>query len=164
MRIERAAPPTQAFRRDHVNRSTSAGVRRRRLDRTIFLVLAIGLFGTAAPAQVTPQATPMETGRSLLAKCRAALTGMEGGGGNVQDAVDAGICVGYLQSAADAGVAAGGAPRSGAAASGFCMPGGVGREELVRTVVRWLESDAGRLDENASDLVRAAYVDTFPCN
>lgn len=143
-----------------MNRRTSAGAHQRRLGCTIFVALAIAMFCTAAPAQVTP----METGRSLLGKCRAALTGMEGRGGNVQDVVDAGICVGYLQATADAGITESGAPDSRPAASRFCIPSSIGREELVRTVVRRLESDPGVLDGNASELVHAVYVDSYPCN
>jgi Rap1a immunity proteins len=120
----------------------------------IAVSLLVALWAAAAFAQEPA----FETGDSLLAKCRIALSGMDAGAGDMRDAVNAGICVGYVLAVADA--TSGAAPRPRGKA---CIPRGAAREQLVRIVTTYLTRDPEALNAPASDAVNKAYVAAFPC-
>jgi len=118
----------------------------------IAIPLLVALGATAAVAQEPA----FETGGSLLAKCRTALAGMDAGAGDVHDAVNAGICVGYVLAVADSATSAGSRGKA-------CIPRGAAREQLVRIVVTHLTRDPAADKAIARDAVSKAYVAAFPC-
>jgi hypothetical protein len=118
--------------------------------------IAVLLLSTHWSAAAFAQEPAFETGGSLLAKCRTALAGMDAGAGDMHDAVNAGICVGYLLAVADSAFSA----RSRGKA---CIPRGAAREQLVRIVVTHLANDPEARKARARDAVDKAYVAAFPC-
>lgn len=104
---------------------------------------AVALLALAGPAAA--QALELETGESLLGRCKS---GSEG----------ALTCLGYVSGVADA-MAAGNSINLATA----CFVGKVNAGQLQDAVVAWLERNADKRHFAAAGLVAAALAETFPC-
>ncbi len=104
-------------------------------------------------------------GRGLLRKCSLAVRIFDGEVLSSADAVDGGICVGYIMGSHDTDIMVQMLEEHDKIAlmKHACPPSNASTAQVVRTVVKYLHDNPERLHMPASVLVTDAVRSSFPC-
>jgi hypothetical protein len=131
--------------------------------RKLAMLAALFLLAAARPLA----AEDLTDGKHLLAGCQSALAGFDRPGGNITpaDALNTGVCIGFLQGVAGAHLRD--TLRSAEAGRllprAFCIPDRVTAPEQARALLAYLNAHPERLSENGVALAYAAFAEAWPC-
>lgn len=111
------------------------------------ILLLVALLSCASWAQA-PNVSHHTNGSDLLDYCQAAVNHESGG--------RAGICLGYINAYRDLAAMLPDAQL-------LCLPDGIGNEQFIRILLKYLDQHPEKLHLPAAQLVYDAMQDVFPC-